>query len=164
MAASDITKATLSDCVELATKLRAEDRRELEASNGDVDKAIMDSLRGSNEAWAVRFDGELVCCFGVAEQPGSIMGPRRGQVWLLTTGVVETKARRFWCGCLVVISDLFERWDELSNAIDVRHTKAIRWAERLGFRLGPPVPFGVEGLPFRWFTVRRKDFSWSRRS
>ena len=41
----------------------------------------------------------------------------------------------------------------LFNFVDARNMKSIRWLKHLGYAVGPPVPFGVAGLPFHPFSM-----------
>lgn len=45
----------------------------------------------------------------------------------------------------------------LVNFVDVRNEASVRWLKRLGFTMGPPQPYGVQGLPFMRFEMRGDD-------
>jgi len=47
-------------------------------------------------------------------------------------------------------------YSHLENWVDARNTKAINWLRWLGFTVHDPVPFGVAGLPFHRFDMRRE--------
>lgn len=143
---------------ELAEKMRPAERAELIASMGQdplavVQKGIVDSA----EAWSVFFDGELACIWGVVEMPKGPDGEKLGLGWLLSTSVVERKAKTFWSECLRILPELLSRWDVIVNAIDLRHTQALRWADRLGFRFETPRPMGPDGIAFTPFSITQED-------
>lgn len=139
--------------------MREADAREVRASSGkdDLHEIVDWAVSLSSSCWSVWFEGELGAIYGVVDVEGAMLGPRVGVAWMLTTPVIERHARAFWKACHRYLPELFDEYDVLVNAIDVRHEKAIRWAERLGFRLEPPEPFGSDGQPFRRFTVRQSD-------
>ncbi len=151
--------ATDAHGLELAERLRAADRDEVLASSGDVSlvDVILDGLRKSAEAWATLFDGRLACVWGVVPMSDDLVGGRIGCGWLLTTQEVERHPKALWKASLAALPALLDRWDELVNAIDVRHLQALRWAVRLGFRLEAPAPFGAAGRDFCRFTVSKED-------
>ncbi len=151
--------ANNEDAIDIAKRMRAADMAEVAASSGlDPIAAVLTSLDMSTEAWLLYFDGQPVCIWGVAPlQQDSFLGRRVGVAWLLTTPLVEKHPHAFWRTCRQVLPELLQRWDELINAIDVRHEKALRWAERLGFQLADPAPFGVEQRDFCTFRVRKED-------
>jgi hypothetical protein len=136
--------------------MRPEEVLECAAHGLTPEGALLDSLERSEEAYAAIFDGQVACLFGVVHL-ATWNGERIGGAWLLTSDLVERHRKAFWRACRPALLELFERWDVLVNAIDVRHEKAIRWAERLGLQLGPAEPFGLAGEPFRAFRARRED-------
>jgi hypothetical protein len=83
---------------------------------------------------------------------------------MLTTTVVDRRPIAFWRGCRPQLASLLKAYDTLVNAIDARHRKALGWGRRLGFRLEAAAPFGVAGLPFHRFRVRKEDLCAARQS
>lgn len=154
-----VEPATALDAVELAELMRQPDRLEVARGSGlPPYDAIMDSIAGSVERWAVRVDGDLIAIWGVGDSgKDSILGPRVGVAWMLTSELCDLHRKTFWRLCKDGLHDLFDRWDLLCNAIDAHHAQAVRWALRLGFRLAPATPWGVCGEPFHVFTVTRED-------
>lgn len=153
-----VREATADDAAALVEDMRPADAAEVAASAGlHPWRVVHESIRMSTEAWAVYVGDELLAIYGVVATGRALMAPRTGVVWMLTTNAVERHKRVVWMLSQEVLWELLHRWDVLSNAIDCRHTKAIRWAERLGFRLEEPAPFGAAKLPFRAFEVTRED-------
>ncbi len=150
--------ATLVHADELSRNLRPEDAAEVIAATGrELAPVLVDSVEMSTWAIAVFFDDQLACIWGVAPLPDGSVNARVGAVWMLTSPVVERYAKTFWRLCCWAVRLLTEEWDVLVNAIDVRHSKALRWARRLGFRLEAPAPFGAAGLDFCRFVLRKED-------
>lgn len=153
-----IRSARERDADALARDIRPVEADEIMAAEGrEPREAILSALDWSSESWAVFVDGDLICLWGVVPTSQSYLGGRVGIVWMLTTTSIERNAKAFWKACRDVLPRLLSRWDLLFNAIDCRHTKAIRWAKRLGFKLSVPMPSGPLGKDFCHFTVRLED-------
>jgi len=156
-----MTPATIEDGHELAADLRQLEADEIRAMTGlEPLPDIVRCLGYSSEAWAVRFDGHLVCLWGVVSRGHNVLMGWWGNGWLLCTNAVERYPITFWKACKHILPLLLSRWDLIANVIDVRHEQSMRWAERLGFRLEDPKPLGAAGLPFRRFTVRKEYLTW----
>lgn len=154
MAASKIRPATEADAAMLAINMRHEDREEVIASDGpDVHATVLESIRRSEEAWALTIGGELACVWGIVRSPFGLGSVADGVVWMLSTNVVERNPKSFWRECKRVVPELTQKWGMLVNAIDTRHTKAIRWGHRLGFRFTKVEEFGIAKKPFAFFSV-----------
>lgn len=145
--------------------MREDDAAEVQAFCGlDPLGGLMSSLElSAPNAWSWFFRGELAAMFGVVttERPSLLRKPR-GIGWLLTSTAVDDYPKQFWRASRATLPSLLEDWSTLENYIDARHTRAIRWALRLGFHLEPPAPFGVEGRDFCRFCVRLEDLKWER--
>lgn len=153
-----ITKATLDDALELSFCLRQSDLDELDAATGRAPMdALFDGVVSSDEAWAARIEGGVVALWGVAAAPLSFLGPRIGIAWMLGSDLIDQHKESFIEACNQELPRLLRRWDVLLNAIDARNTKALRWAERMGFVLAEPAPMGRFGLPFVRFSVSLED-------
>jgi len=142
---------TLADALDLATHMRDADRAEIARGSGrDVLKVVLDSICRSVECRVARIDNRVMAIWGVgSDGSGTIMGPRHGVAWLLTTRVVDEYPKTFWRTCKTVLPDLLRRWDRLTNAIDGNHHTALRWVRRLGFMVAErPMAWGVSGHPF----------------
>ena len=142
----------------LAPRMREPEVLEVQASGGyDPLTALLETARRSERAFAAIIDGEVACMWGVEHVRYSSLYGRIGAVWLLTSPLIEKHRKLFWKGGRLELLALFDVYDTLVNALDARHTQAVRWARRLGFRLEEPRSFGVEGRMFHWFRVRRED-------
>lgn len=154
----EIVPATPELAREMAPRMRPAEVAEVAAAEGFTpEQALLESLARSEEAWAALFDGQVACMWGVVVLRRTAVGGHHGGAWLLTTDLVERHPKAFWRGCRAEVGRLLSRYASLTNAIDTRHAKAVRWALRLGFPLEAPAPFGVEGQLFHHFTARRED-------
>ena len=128
----------------VAPRMRSADCMEVLASGGfSPADALRASLAISIFARTVFFDDEAAAIFGIVET-GSAAIP-----WLLTTDTVDRYPLTFWRASKTVLAHLREVWPEMVQAVDARYAGALSWAKRLGFTVGEPEPFGVEGRPFR---------------
>lgn len=143
--------ANAYDIVELEERMRARDRDEVEASNGDVWKALEDSLRMSDDPVTLRdLQGNLVAIFGVA--PCTLLSDTAAP-WLLGTNLMQAYPKEVLRDARRYIAFARERYPRLVNYVDARNGPSIRWLRRIGFKIDPPAPFGVAGLPFHRFSM-----------
>lgn len=152
-------RPTAEDIADLAAHMRDADVDEVLAASGDNPTVALErAVAASSECCVARLSTGVLCIWGVVPMPpATALGPRVGAVWMLTSDLVDLCPLVFWRGCKTVIRDLVSRWDLLCNAIDCRHEKALRWAARLGLRLGDPEVWGHARLPFRLFALKREN-------
>jgi len=150
-----IERATERDAEELASQIRMDDALELAADTGAEPLAVLLAALGGN-TWALRIGGEVAAIFGVTV--ASSLGGT-ASAWMITSRAVERHPVTFWKLCRSELPKLLERFGSLWNFIDARHTRALRWARRLGFQISEPQPYGALGLPFHRFTVTREGLA-----
>lgn len=78
---------------------------------------------------------------------------RVGAPWLLGTDAVVEHYVGFLRGSISWRRQLSTRYRLLINAVDDRNEVSKRWLEWLGFKLGDPIPLGVERRMFRVFRM-----------
>lgn len=136
-------------------RLRAADVVELTAASGpDLERTLHQAIERSPGRAFVAVDDILgpICLFGFA--PYTLTGVTAAP-WAVGTEDLRRRGRplnhfgRLYCQATLKDFDL------LANYVDDRHVESVRWLSRIGFDLGEPQPFGVEGLPFRPFEMRR---------
>ncbi len=144
---------TYADVAFLAANMRPIDADEVRAASHDpLEEIVARSVRDSFEAHSVFINNELVSIWGIWEAPD--LYAKYGRVgigWLLSTRGIEKNPKVWLNECRRVMSELVQRWDAVIGAIDLRHHKSLRWADRLGFELGKHEVMGVENRPFVWF-------------
>lgn len=151
MAEIAIIPATEAHALELAPVVREADRIEIEAAAGISPlEALRISLTRSTEAWAGTVDDRVACMFGVG--PLSLLGGE-GCPWLIGGELVGQHAVAFLRRNKAMVVGWSKIFPVMRNAVDVRNTVAIRWLRWLGFTILPPVPYGVQRLPFHPFEM-----------
>jgi hypothetical protein len=127
----------------VAARMRQADRDEVLASgNFTPEEALRASLAASEFARTAFVDGEPLAMFGLATADGVAIP------WLLTTDAVCRYPLTFWNASKAILRELREGYPTMAQFIDARHVSALSWARRLGFAVGEPVPFGVQGRRF----------------
>ena len=152
-----IKKATYENTIDMSTRLRPCDEREVFAASGmKGPEAVSRGVAASEEAWIVEHEGEAFCVFGVVRLNDTI-----GIPWLLATKTVyKDECKNFlllrtkeW------VARIMGDYKVLLNYVDARNKQAIRWLEWAGFRLERPRPYGFKRLPFHKFTLKRSDLN-----
>lgn len=149
-----IVPATEAHVQAMEGRVRQADVDELRAAGGRAPgEAMLEGLRLSSEAWAGLADGQVMCIFGVVQT--SILA-REGTPWMVGSDLVDRHARAFLLRSRPVVATWAARFDLLWNFVDARNRRAITWLRWLGFQIGEPEPFGVEGRPFHRFEMRSR--------
>lgn len=144
-----LARPTPHHVAQLAASLRAADRLELEAVGYTSPEAALEqALSRSHVAATALIDAEVLCLFGVVDRSPTLIGPRRGEAWLLTGVAVDRHPLAFWRASKRIVRELVGQWATLSNRVDARYASALSFVARLGFRVSPAEPWGVHGEPF----------------
>ena len=152
---AELVQADADHIPAIAANVREADRDELRAAwcMTPLD-CMFHGLEYSVKAWTGLIDGEPVCMFGCV--PASTLG-NVGRPWMVGTNSLDTHPLVFLrrckrSGCL---REMRERFDVLTNFVDVRNTRAIEWLIWLGFEVWiDPVELGPYKLPFLRFEMR----------
>lgn len=153
---TEVVPVTAAHVSDLLANVRAPDIAEFwAAGHVSPQQAVQLSLQHSREAWAGAIrGGQLLCIFGVAG--GSLLSSR-GTVWMIGHQRLDRLARPFLRDCGAQVQSMLSRYEHLSNWVDARNVRAIRWLEWLGFRIHPAVSHGADGLPFHYFEMSRPN-------
>lgn len=134
--------ARLEDADALAPRLRAADRRELQALGLDPRTALAASVQASRRAMAgLDAAGRVVALLGVGSAPDD---PRIGGPWLLGAEEMARQPRAVMRLARAELPRLSEGFDLLLNRADARNRMHIAWAQALGFRCLRSMPLGPE--------------------
>lgn len=144
---------TPADAAQLVAHMRQADRDEVQASTGDVNSAVVDSVLHSVWCLSLHIDGELACIFGIAPIDGML--GRRAAPWMLGTPVLDRHPRVLMRHCRPYVAHMAACYPHLLNFVDERNTRSKRWLKAMGFTLHPAQPYGVEQRPFHFFEMRR---------
>jgi hypothetical protein len=144
-----IRPARPRDVDELVQNLLPADRTEVLALGFDPRWAIENCLKTAIEAVAISKGGKLACIVGVSRRHDLAEDV---EPWLLSTPVILAHPR----DTLHVSKLILERWlktyPSMSNYVDTRHKRAVRWLVWLGAKLEPAAPHGPYGRLFHKFT------------
>jgi hypothetical protein len=149
--------ATMAHAEELAPYLCEADTAEVWAANHltPID-ALRLSVLQSREMITGIADGRVVLMAGVATR--SFLGDQtRGVTWMLGAEELPQHSKHFLRGSRRFIEIVRPRYSILENWVDKRHHRAIKWLRWLGFEIEEAVPFGIDRMPFHYFSMQRSD-------
>lgn len=136
----------------LAEKLRDDDRREIDCAGLPVMKAIWRSYRHGIIRRTAFVDNEIAAMFGLSS---TVLLGNSGNPWLLTTAQVEKVPVSFVKEGRKCVQEMLDVYPVLFSYVDAKYARAIKFLKLLGFTVGRPEPFGVNGAPFCRFETRR---------
>lgn len=152
----DVHWPTQADIVALVDDMRAADRDEMEATIGrDADpvESMTYIVQHSSHAWALRVNGRLGMIGGLFPM-STILGGEEAQPWMMATTALESTPRILMRVALKYLSVMRGKYPRLSNHVDARNKRSIRWLRAIGFTVhAHTVPFGPYGLPFHPFEM-----------
>jgi ribosomal protein S18 acetylase RimI-like enzyme len=139
------------DLDSVLANIRQADRDECEAlfGAGSLKDAAVRTVANSLDTWVAEVDGEPVALFGVV---GGLTG-RTGYPWMFGTDAIDRNRRSLMRDCRGYIQQMLDVFPRLTNLVDARNEKYIRWLKRIGFRILSPINIGVAGLPFYPFEM-----------
>lgn len=127
--------------------IRESDRAEIEASHNQTPyEALSYGMRHASFCATVLYEGNPVAMFGTVPD----MKPA-GTVWLLATNDVYKMRYTFLKLSKRFVKLMMGRYPVLFNFVDARNKITIKWLEWIGAKVGPPKPYGIQGLPFHYF-------------
>ena len=127
------------DLERVLSSIRKADLEECEAlfGAGSLQAVTSRTLAGAVDSWVAEVDGEPVAIFGVS---GDLLGA--GHPWMFGTDAIDGNARSLMRDCGGYIQQMLGAFPRLTNLVDVRNKKYIRWLKRIGFTILPPVAMG----------------------
>lgn len=142
---------TRSDILSMAARASNVDKLEWYASTG---LGILEALEHAVEACgyhgvhAALVDNRLMGIFGCRPAKGW------GVPWAITTDLVHKYPKMFMRYSLAALSGMARAFPMLTNQIDARNVRALRWASRVGFEVFPAIPHGPFRMPFHPILMR----------
>lgn len=133
--------ATNSDHIlHVAAHMRAADRLEVAAASGRTPlEALSIGFAISDECvTALSPEGTPVVIFGIAPVC-RLTGV--GSPWLLGTDEALRYRRHFFTDPPKVLAAMLESYTTLENYVHAENTLSVRWLQKIGFTLEPPVRF-----------------------
>lgn len=147
-----VRPATADDADQLYLHMRDADRAECEAYGmASVWDGVRSNVRRSWHAWTAEVDGQLAAVMGVT--PLSLMGGM-GSPWMLGTPLLDQHSRILVRLTPHYIGKMLAAFPHLVNLVHAGNHTSVRWLQRLGFVLHPPVPFGLRGEMFHPFEMK----------
>lgn len=137
-------KATRGDAEYIASRLRADDVREVLALGVPPEQALLISFLGSDEVWTASVDGEPAMMFGCRQG----LLDDAAEVWALGTSLCTECPREMLVYGRQRVRDLLTRFPRMRNFCDARYKASHRWLRRLGFTVGSPTVFGPQKKMF----------------
>jgi len=144
----DVTEAHI---LELAAGMRPDDELECrQAGYASALEAVRETVAASKEARTCTVDGRVLAIYGVIEE-SVVTG--RGQLWLLTTTLVDTHKKTFVTYARLALLLMKQRWRTLIVPIGAEHRGALRLASRFSFTRGETFPDVSTGKPFMLHSI-----------
>lgn len=143
-----------ADFAFLARHMRRRDRRELCATHGGVDAALLERfVLNCALSLTLCARGCAVGLAGIA--PEGLLAPC-ACVWLLTARGVEKYPLGFFKAARAVLKHFLSFYPTLYNYIDLRYPQAVRFALMLGGHTAGRRVY-IHGAPFQLFIFRRNQ-------
>lgn len=149
---AEFVPVTPQHLLSLSVHMRPADVAEVLALGRFPFAALAESWRASAFATTLLHNGDVAACAGLVLERGSALGPRRAQVWLLTSKVVDAAPMAFHRAMKQLLAASAEHADFLWQHVDARYASSLRWLDRLGFVVHAPRPHGPLALPFHLVT------------
>jgi hypothetical protein len=147
-------KALPADADAFVAEMRDADKREVFAATGtsSLHRTVLASINLSRTAYSVwTHDMEPVALLGVSHRNAISTG---STLWMIATDRLAQHWREFARRCRDEIGDMVVSPEILSNYVDARNGKALRFVQWLGAEIEPAAPYGPFGLPFHRFELR----------
>lgn len=144
-----VRQATAEDLEYVAHNLRPEDRAEVLAATG-LDPRVLLPLAAQEGrevlAAGLQSNNRAEIIFGVDPIPEL---PSAGVIWLLSTPVIYDHPVEFVTRTRELLQKFHERYELLTNFIDERNERHVKWLSWMGFKqLRRVERFGAQNLPF----------------
>ena len=152
-----VDKAGVTDCLELASKMRESDKQEIWSSGRFTPTSGLHmSLKISGEhSYVLKLDGEVVGIFGVAPCKER---PDIGIVWLMGADNMPPYKRGFQKVSQKYVKKFLELYKTVFNYVDERNKSSSQCLESLGFKnLHRDPYYGVDKIPFNLYLKEKED-------
>lgn len=149
-----VCKALPEDAAAFSGALRDADRQEVYAATGTDRylRLLTASIASSQAAFSVwTHDMVPVALFGASYRNALT---DHGTLWLVATDELARHWREFCRRTREYLYELVKSPAIMTNWIDARNDKALRYIRWLGAEVAPAQPFGPFGLPFHRFELR----------
>lgn len=146
----DLKDSLKTDIDVVAANMRQADKDEIMASHGlSPIESLTRAFRCSKPCVTAYYNGVPVAMTGCVPNESANIA----SVWFLGTDVVNDHKILFARYSTKMLGIYRQTYSTLYNYVDVRNTTAIEWLTWLGAKFEAPEPYGVQQLPFRFFTI-----------
>ena len=138
-----IRKATVADAIAVATNLRPEDRKEMEAMGQDPFQLVWGVLLCADSFAFTNYENQLA---GV----GGVLPDSEGNayIWTICTPHINSMGITFFRAAHRRIDELVEPYNMVYALCDSRNKLHHRFLKYLGFKALRTVPTGPTNIPF----------------
>ena len=143
----EIRPANIDDALDLAPRLRRDDKWEVMCSSGlnSVD-ALTQSIQFSEMCWTALLDGRPEIIWGVCKFPPN---PKMGIVWLLSSEEMYKIPGRFVKESIRYVNKMLNVFPTLFNYVYANNMPSRKWLESMGFEAKERIEeYGVGKQPF----------------
>lgn len=141
------------DLLHLAEHMRKADQEEIWASHNLMPlEALIKSFEASATCLVAIDKGEPFSIFGSTP---SYMVFDKAIIWMLATDHISKVRMEFYRYSRHFVDILLQDYPVLFNYVDCRNTRSILWLKKIGAKVEEPKPYGLEGLPFCYFSFER---------
>lgn len=139
------------DAERLVADMRRADRLEVMAACGpDVLAVVIEAIARTPQCIAADHGGALLFVGGVVP-----LGDGVGSPWMLGTNALRRHPVSLTRLAQRYLQHAMKTAPHLINFVDARNTRSIHWLAGLGFSIFPAEPYGVDGLLFHRFEMRK---------
>ena len=148
-----IREPLLSDVKYLTDNIRKEDAAEVLALGLTIENAFLTPTKSKSAiTYTAEYDGQPMCMFGIYKE---IALCDTAIIWMLGTKDVGKCPKELLYVTKALISEGLLVNRELTNYVDIRYKKSLRWLKHLGFNLSAPEKIGVNGEEFIKISIMR---------
>ncbi len=148
-----VRRSWVSDVEFLWPRLSAGDADEIWASHHLTPKEGLElSFDRALVSLTVESNEEIICMLGV--NPVNMLD-NEALIWMVVSTSFKKIGIPFLWKSRSFIETFLKSYKKLYNYVDTRHTESLRWLKFIGAKIEDPKPYGIEGLPFHYFSFER---------
>lgn len=144
-----VRPAILKDALELAPRIRKDDRAEIKASNNSspLEALVLPFTQVNGRVYSIigTKDEGVIGMFGSTPT----IEPEFGVAWLLSSDNLFKHTKQFMKECPYWIKEMGKDYKYLYNFVDRRNWKSLKWLQYLGFESKSEIgEYGFGKMPF----------------
>lgn len=135
-----IRRPVVFDIDYIANNARQADKDEVFNMNGlTISEAFKQTPNLYKDSYVWEVDGKVVCIYGVTDSEGDKV------IWFLATDDFDKFRTIIGKRSKGIFERLIKGCKYVYNYVHYKHTKALKWAKWLGFKVYSPEPVGLNG-------------------